>query len=654
MMMKELNNRSKLLLNLLLKAKKEQSINYLTEKLQVSARTIRADILKLNDILKNEQIQIINHRNKGYLIVFKDESARKKLATLLVAPATGFKLDTTKNRIIYLLKELLQSDQYRSVGYLMDHLFVSRNTLYLYLKDIRSLLKEYNLTLKTKANLGFKLTGKEINKRQLVEKELIDLDNPAYVLSFTETEQFIFDNLNLNYLQKKSRAFLIHNFPNLPDVNQKNVILHLAIALSRDRSSNFLTHFAFSYQPNNDNVLKILNFLIKLSQHFQVVFNFSEINYLLFNFVSNKVLLNNNKMELKNDRILITKSINEFLDKIYQNFHFNLKHDQILISNLTDHLLSMVNIYKNQGRRDNPLLKTIISTFPLAFDITLSGAKILEKNLNIKLDHNEISFITLHIGAAIERNFNNEFPKRKVALICGSGTATASLLEAKLNNSFGQYLKISGKYALFQAQQEDLSDNDFLISTVPLVNAQIPVVLIDLFHFKEDAAELMAFLATNMNEQERIMHLFNEKLTITLSNTNNRFTILKDLAHLLEKNKIVSSGYEASVIKREKIATTAIGGGIAIPHPLSWRANKSRVAFAKLESPLMWDQENKVQFIFMLAINKNDYEKTQKLYDFLLYLQNNNNLKNILKKTNNPKELIAVIRSAIQNSTQKL
>ncbi|MEB3362685.1 PTS sugar transporter subunit IIA [Lactobacillus sp. R2/2] len=44
--------------------------------------------------------------------------------------------------------------------------------------------------------------------------------------------------------------------------------------------------------------------------------------------------------------------------------------------------------------------------------------------------------------------------------------------------------------------------------------------------------------------------------------------------------------------------STAIGGKIAIPHSLGYATNKSKVCFARLSQPIMWDEKNEVKYVF--------------------------------------------------------
>ncbi|MFQ7174513.1 MAG: PRD domain-containing protein [Thomasclavelia ramosa] len=76
-----------------------------------------------------------------------------------------------------------------------------------------------------------------------------------------------------------------------------------------------------------------------------------------------------------------------------------MSHDLFL------HFKSILNTKSFALNKRNPLLNTIKTNFPLAFDITLTcTAKIFNKPPYI-LTEDEVGYVSLHIGAAIERCF---------------------------------------------------------------------------------------------------------------------------------------------------------------------------------------------------------------------------------------------------------
>ncbi|MEB3362686.1 PRD domain-containing protein [Lactobacillus sp. R2/2] len=148
------------------------------------------------------------------------------------------------------------------------------------------------------------------------------------------------------------------------------------------------------------------------------------------------------------------------MQNIKSEFAINLLNDQELRVNLIQHLTNLVKIKKVNGKRKNPLLNVILSTFPYAYEITAYSAPILERMLDLKLDDDELSFITLHIGASIERQ-GNRSSKKNAALICGSGVSTAVLVRAKLETQFAAFLNITGTYTYDEYLEGKANNNDF-------------------------------------------------------------------------------------------------------------------------------------------------------------------------------------------------
>lgn len=252
----------------------------------------------------------------------------------------------------------------------------------------------------------------------------------------------------------------------------------------------------------------------------------------------------------------------------------------------------------------------------------------------------------------MERNYNNKWKKRNVAIICGSGTATANLLKIKLEGRFSNYLNIMGVYSYAEYCNSSYpKDVDFLISTVPILNSSVPVVEVDLSNYANDSKELYDFITSTSDDQQVLYSLFKPELVFVNSELSNRKQVLNFLCDNLEKQKVVKQDFREKMFKREGMYSTAIGGGIAIPHPIKFAANKSNVAFLQLKHPITWDDKgNKIQLVFLLAINKDEYPKIQTLFSFLVDLQNDSRFYNAISKCNNSNEAIKVINSFIQNN----
>lgn len=140
----------------------EKSVKDLAVDLDMGERTIRYEIEKIEEYL-NENYRIENTSNielaKG-TIKIKDVQIVKKI----LKDNYSIKFLSSDEREIYILLQILFK---RSInqGKMAEKLDVSRNTLKLYLKNIKELLKNHNLKLELLPKKGLVLTGEEENIR---------------------------------------------------------------------------------------------------------------------------------------------------------------------------------------------------------------------------------------------------------------------------------------------------------------------------------------------------------------------------------------------------------------------------------------------------------------------------------------------------------
>ena len=387
--------------------------------------------------------------------------------------------------------------------------------------------------------------------------------------------------------------------------------------------------------------------LNSLEKDFQVKFNLAEIENLKNHFALNYPAVLITKSKNNKD---VSLAIDNFLEKIKTDYAIDLNADLELKENLSKHLNTLVRVSKLNGKRRNPLLKVILSTFPYAYEITATSSSVLEEILGLELNEDELSFITLHVGAAMERQ-NTLTVKRKAAVICGLGRSTASMLRARLESQFGAYLIITGVYTYAEFKEGLDSDYNFLISTVPIDNSQVPVVQIDLNNFNEDINELYVYLQTITNPYYAINKLFDTDHIYLIENKMTKKQILDKLINDLELDNVVTKEFKKKCFDREKLYSTAVGGRIAIPHSLGFATNKSKVSFAILKKPIKWDEKNEVNYIFLLAIARKDYENIQKLFDFLVDLQTNARFRKIIDSCEDAERVKQAISLLIEKDT---
>jgi mannitol/fructose-specific phosphotransferase system IIA component len=72
------------------------------------------------------------------------------------------------------------------------------------------------------------------------------------------------------------------------------------------------------------------------------------------------------------------------------------------------------------------------------------------------------------------------------------------------------------------------------------------------------------------------------------------------------------------VVEREAIVSTLLGDGIALPHSLGLLAKKTIIYTILAPRGIPWGDGETAYVIFLLAINKTDYEEAMAIYELFV------------------------------------
>ena len=611
------------------------TIKELTNSFHVTDRTIRTDIQAINLEIAKYECEILLKRKSGYYLMSYNKDKFKELQNQIEKQTNVLTFNSLDDRIKYILQKLLYSQDYVILDDLANEVFVSRNTLQNYIKPIKETLDTYNLIYVSKPNLGVKVFGNEKDKRECLLNEILCKDTPTYIIGFTKEEQMLFRDIDLFEIQTLVNQLLNKHDIHASDYDRKNLIMHCALMISRVKTENYIP---FDVQfPIQDDIYELIEQLcIQLENKFDIQITSGEKQYIYLHIASNTHMniYSVNTVKLQNQ-------ITKLLEVIYEEYNFDLRQDAILKKDLFNHfssILSSKNIYMN---KKNPLLNTIKTNFPLPFEITLtSTAKVFSEALT----EDEIGYISLHIGAAIERCFTSMYQKKRVVLVCGSGIATTRMLEARLQTFFNSKIVIVNKISYAEFMHYDFANIDFVISTIPIQSDNIPVEIVD-FTLKNTDIEKISKRLSHMDKKANfVTKFFDKQLFLHKSNAVTKEDVLKELAHLLENQNIVSDTFIHSVLKRESIACTNLNDIFAIPHPMEACSNETKVAVAILDQSVEWnDKHEEVQIIFMISIKKGEQKQFEHLYDLFIEIVGNTKLQQDIVHSNSFEEFLYTI-----------
>lgn len=609
----------------------------------ISERTLRTDITNINLDLRSHGAFIDRIRKKGYFISIQDTMRFASFLDQIQEHTHSDDLDNAQKRIHYVLQLLLFENDYITQDNLADRMFVSRNTILNYMKTIKDILHTYQLTLDSKTNLGIKIVGSEQQKRICFMEVLIPHDEHSCMAGFTKEEERIFEGINLYAMEHIILEYANAYNVTFSDFNLRNLILHFALIISRIQHGcpYIEKHSSF------DREFDLLPLTKRIEDYFQLLIPQAEMHYIYSHFMSNAKTM----FKYEENANYIQQLIQHLLENIYKNYNFDLRNDLLLKEDLMHHFQSILNTKRYHMNKRNPLLNTIKTNYPLAYDITFTSVHELLEKEEFQLTDDEIGYVSLHIGAAIKRCFSAQIQKKSVIIVCGSGYATSRMLEAKLNTIFKDKLTIVGRYSYHEYQQMQLDGMDFIISTIPIEQKDVPVVTVDFSLFNHDIEHITKMIArSEVREQNKLDVFFDQNLFLYVEKRMDKESLLHTLCELLQQHNHIDDRFEASVLKRESIAATNMDEVLAIPHPMESFATKTKVAVALLPQPLAWNGKSSVRIVLLLAIGKDDQKNIEYLYDTFIQIMNQPQMQNLLLHCKDFKQFMNILYQYSQDA----
>lgn len=589
---------------------------------EVTDRTIRNDIKTINDILQSVDAKISLIRSVGYQLDINNSNDFFSWWNNLKEKQSGISTVTNEERRQTLLYLLLTQSEPETLDTILDKLYVGKNTFYSYLKFIRNLLLPFNLKIVNRPNIGFEIVGSEFNKRQAISELLIKKDLHDYLIDFTPIEISLFDNIDLVKLKMIELNRLAPLSLLDSDYFHKNVLSSLALAVSRNKSGYIIGEIPYIIPKLKQEILTTLNYFFdEIEEKFDIDLDKNEKDYFFYILSINfpRLVIN---AESSEDNTLIAENItNDFLKEIKKSSSYDWTSDFTLRKDLSSHIQGLINMDFFRNDRINPMLETIKSAFPLAFDLSLTHIEKIAPKYNFYFSEDEIGYIALHLAGAIERNEKESVKKLKVAIVCGSGKTLSKLIEMKLIRRFGNKIDVIGKYSYAEIQKNISIETDIIVTTISFIKKDSNIIFIDINNLDRDINKIHTYINSIENNFQSITsQLFINNHFYYINDVLSKEELINIMVNNLIKDNYVNQDFLPSVMEREALGQTNFSNILAIPHPMSLIALKSVIPIAIVPDGIDWGNGQSVKFVFLSCITKNDYENTDYFYDLILDL----------------------------------
>ena len=539
-----INERCAQILYYIIDEQKPVKLSIFSKKFNLSLRTIRYDIEKIDDFLLINELTPLERDSKLGISYMVNADHIEKLKMLISNKELNEYIVNPDERINYILISMFESNCYVVIDKLAEDIKVSRSTIINDLRKVRKWLKNHKLRLEAIPSKGIKVIGNEKDFRNAVLYLLFESLNfnintdsirKVDIVSKNKLDESfnkIFENLDIDIIKEIVRTAEKQLNRYLSDESYSALVLHIALAIKRIQigkdihmSCNELKTLKIS------NEFSVASTMVKILQEkFKIIFPIDEIGYITLHLLSGKE--NNTNVEIHKDRNWL--QVQALSRKIIENagnaMGVDFVNDNVLYEGLLKHLGPTIYRLKNNLPLYNPMLKEIKEQYSFMFNSVESSIEPLENFVGRKIPDEELGYITIHFGAAYERKKNTHKNVYKVILACSTGVGTSKLLESRLNSEFNNF-KIVENVSIHQIKLMNLENIDLILSTIPIEYLNKPILNVSPMLLDKDIRKINKFCKENLPIKEK--------------ECNKQVSLLHEILLTVEKN--------CSIISRTKL-----------------------------------------------------------------------------------------------------
>ncbi|MBO0482570.1 BglG family transcription antiterminator [Candidatus Enterococcus courvalinii] len=638
-----MNQRQQSLIYQLIKSNSYLTTKELATCFQVSERTIHSDLNKIEDWLNAHQLPLIIERKKGTGILLVGLPHEKDQVKRLLNENDETELERSQLRQLLIFHLLVAKDGL-SLEELAEKLFVGRRTIRKELTDLQSFFQQHHLSLVSKTKLGTFITGDEQEKRQLLVKNLRNMQKTD-PQSPSLKEFFAKDTLKV--IQHTLRDVFYENQLEEP-AGLSTVEIHIYFMLERMKQLQKVKLSEDENEAvNHTQAQKISSqVLAKLANVYPIEFSPDEINYLALR-IANLFSKSQSAARFQGeaDELAI-----HLIDQVEQFLDYSLKEDQLLAQNLSSHLSSTY-FRLNYGLTiSNPLTKNVFSTYTQLF---LVLQLILEDYFDKEpfyVPQDEIAYLTIHFQAAIERHQHQKSRRYQTILVSEYSKAMATFLEARLDRELPELTILDLIEYSPELKLEEFPPVDFILTTLPFQHESIPVIEISPMITETDLSRLAKYMLEHVpNKRTKTFDLAsftNPFLIFSHLDLTDPTEILSFMGNVLVENQYVYPEFIESVLERDRHSSTRVASLVTLPHGNPFYVKHSTISIATMKQPITWHGEQ-ICVVLLLAVKKNDlkHPEFKKLFSVIHYLEKQPERMNQLLQTDHPLEILTLLSS---------
>lgn len=594
----------------------------LAQQIHVGTKTIRNLLKEMNREMEACGGAILSKYGVGYYLNITDkekfESFQRKLYSRL---SDEYLPGTSEERIQYLLEYLFNSPSYVKLDELSESLFISKRTLTADLKEVEQYINQFNIKVIRKPNYGIKLEGGEFDAR-------------LCIASFSG-KRLHKGNQSMDEIAACVSSVLKSNDFTITGASYQNLVVHLYIAISRIMECHYVP-LPKEYMEQKDDSLEYqiaTEIARSLQTTFHITFPETEIFYIAIHLAGKKIIYPRDEAE---QNMIITQEINDLvtamLERVYDLFKFDFRNDLELRMILCQHLVPLSVRIKYDMNLKNPLLRDVKEKFCLSYTMASNGVTVINEHFHVLLSEDEIAYFAFAFALALERK-KSEIQKKNILLVCSSGRGSAKLLQYKYQSYFKDYINNITACDLGSLYKVDFADYDYIFTTVP-ITVPVPLPILEVQYFLDDNDIVNVKKVLCSEKTSSVMNYYEKEMFLPHLKLRTKEEVLRCMCHFVMEKKNLPQEFYESVLKRERLAKTAFGNMVAMPHVYKAISQETFVCVGILDEPVDWGGQ-KVRAVFLVSIANKDHTSVelQRFYQMTAaFLLSQKEIQDLVKK----------------------
>jgi len=505
-----LDSRKISIINLLLEQDDFITINKISQKLQVSKRTVRYDFSEIDDwLISNNLPKLLRIPRKGVIIEASADERERIIEKLEQPNYYSYVLSPEERREIVLFHILNEEGPVNLLD-IAKKTFVSKTTISNDLDEISSWLKSFNLTLVRRKGYGVYVDGPEENQRkaiasllkQLAETSNRDYTNQSIDIYISSLKEW-FPRIDFDFIKNEVEKaqdclgikFSHEGFANILShlaLAIERILLHKDIEMSKEQLHELMAKEEF-------HIAKVVG--KNISDYFNIKVPLDEIGYITLHLTGAKLSKVNNQEEYFRKNTKLLAAIDKMIKRVEKSLQIPITDTSSLKRDLYIHLMPTIHRLQFNKPLKNPLLGEIKDKYEDIFEACYEASNVLQNEFNIKVNDHEIGYIAMHFGAAIETQTSKLRKNTNVLLVCASGIGTSRLLRAKLLSYFKFFNIVDTVSYQDVGRYMDSNEIDLIISTIPLKETKKPVIVVTPLINQRDKEILSSYLMYRGNHR---------------------------------------------------------------------------------------------------------------------------------------------------------